>query len=121
MRGQLSAHSLSPFKPAEFHNKSNALFKTKAYRAQKPALSSIKVLIDVGFGNKLFLRGSGANLSWDVGIPLKNIGPNEWIWETRLSFSDCQFKLSINDCHYEEGPNRQLHHGDEIIYTPTFK
>ncbi len=80
----------------------------------------VVVKSDVGFGNQLFIRGQGANLSWDRGLPLKNIKQDEWVWETDSSFNSCEFKILINDFTYESGENHLLDCGATIQYTPKF-
>jgi hypothetical protein len=80
----------------------------------------VTVKYDVGFNNTLFLRGNGANLSWDKGIPLKNIKEDEWIWETEIPFTNCEFKVLINDQNYEIGENHSLQSGSTVIYKPQF-
>lgn len=80
----------------------------------------ITVKYNVGYGNQLYIRGKGANLTWDRGIPLKNIKNDEWVWETDTSFSHCEFKVLINDRNYENGENHYLNQGASIIYTPHF-
>jgi hypothetical protein len=80
----------------------------------------IIIKYDVGFGNALFIRGTGANLNWDKGIPMKNIKNDEWLWETETPFSKAEFKILINDKHYESGHNHMIHSGNMIQYTPRF-
>lgn len=80
----------------------------------------IIIKYDIGFGNTLHIRGNGANLSWDKGIPLKNIKNDEWIWETEIPFSKAEFKVLINDKQYETGNNHIIHSGNMIQYTPKF-
>lgn len=80
----------------------------------------IIIKYDVGFGNSLFIRGTGANLNWDKGIPMKNIKNDEWLWETETPFSKAEFKILINDKHYETGHNHMIHSGNMIQYTPRF-
>lgn len=75
---------------------------------------------DVGFSNALYLRGQGANLSWDKGILLKNVKADEWVWETNVPFTSCEFKVLINDTEYEIGQNHTLTCGASIRYTPQF-
>jgi hypothetical protein len=75
---------------------------------------------NVGFNNNLFIRGSGANLSWDKGIMLQNTKPDEWVWETDLPFNSCEFKVLINDSHYEQGDNHILTSENSLEYTPCF-
>lgn len=78
------------------------------------------VKFDTGFSNQLYIRGKGANLSWDKGIPLKNVKADEWVWETDAPFTTCEFKVLINDKYYETGENHPLHAGANVLYTPRF-
>lgn len=84
------------------------------------AKTRITVKYDVGFGNTLSLRGQGANLSWDKGVPMKNVKPDEWVWETDIPFATAEFKTLINDKTYEVGRNHLLHSGTTVQYTPRF-
>ena len=80
----------------------------------------VVVKYDVGFSNTLYIRGKGAGLSWEKGIALKNVGPNEWLWEPSHAFSECEFKVLVNDQHYEGGENHHIQYGDVIQYSPSF-
>lgn len=80
----------------------------------------VVVKYDVGFSNVLHIRGSGANLSWHKGTPLKNVKKDEWVWETDSSFAACEFKVLVNDAQYETGNNHLLTCGASIEYTPRF-
>lgn len=93
---------------------SNPLEKKKGPKTR------IVIKYDVGFNNMIYLRGKGANLSWDKGICLKNTNPDEWVWETDSPFTACEFKVLINDKHYEIGENHPLTCGASIQYTPKF-
>lgn len=87
---------------------------------KKGPKTRIIIKYDVGFNNSLSLRGKGANLSWDRGVSLKNVKPDEWVWETETSFATCEFKVLINDRQYEAGNNHTLACGASIQYTPKF-
>lgn len=87
---------------------------------KKNPKTKITIKYDVGFSNQLFIRGKGATLSWDKGQPLKNVKPDEWVWETDASFTSCEFKVLINDTCYECGTNHTLSMGATIVYTPSF-
>lgn len=87
---------------------------------KKGPITRIIVKYDVGFNNSIFLRGEGAGLNWDRGIMLKNIKFDEWVWETNLPFTNCEFKVLINDRQYELGENHHLHCGTSFEYTPHF-
>lgn len=80
----------------------------------------LTVKYDIGYQNKFFIRGKGAGLSWDKGQELTNVKPDEWIWETQVSFSQCEFKVLINDEIYEIGENHFLNCGSSVVYTPHF-
>lgn len=80
----------------------------------------IIVKYDVGFNNSIYLRGDGADLSWERGIMLKNVKSDEWIWETNVPFTKCEFKVLINDRQYELGENHRLQCGTSFEYTPSF-
>ncbi len=86
----------------------------------KSKLSRVVIHCDVGFNNNLFIRGKGANLSWDKGIMMHNTNSDEWVWETEQPFDSCEFKVLINDSHYEQGDNRKLTCENCVKYTPTF-
>lgn len=80
----------------------------------------VVIKYNVGFANALYLRGRGANLSWNKGIKLQNVSSDEWVWETNTPFSNCEFKVLINDSVYEAGENHNINCGSDIKYTPHF-
>ena len=82
--------------------------------------TKVTIRYNVGFKNHLFIRGKGAGLSWERGVQLKNVGADEWIWETSMPFSECEFKVLINDRQFEAGENHHLHNGGSLQYTPKF-
>jgi len=87
----------------------------------KPARETrVIVKFDAGFPNQLFIRGSGANLSWDEGRPLRNVKSDEWLWVCESLSSQCEFKVLLNDEIYEEGKNHSLSPGASLLYTPLF-
>lgn len=94
------------------------------YDAQTDRKSSSKTRVtikyDAGFPNQLYIRGKGANLSWDKGQPLKNTHSDEWVWESDVHFNHCEFKILINDKVYENGDNHHLNAGSTLLYTPHF-
>lgn len=106
--------------------------KTSAVKAPSKARSSsdsypalltktkITVKFDCGFPNQLTIRGQGAGLSWEKGLPLKNVKKDEWVFETEATFTKGEFKVLINDKTYESGANRTLLPGTTTQYTPNF-
>jgi hypothetical protein len=87
---------------------------------KKGPITRIIVKYDVGFNNSIYLRGTGADLSWERGIMLKNVKSDEWIWETNIPFTHCEFKVLINDRQYEMGENHRLQCGTSFEYSPNF-
>lgn len=51
----------------------------------------------IGIGNRLFIRGSGAGLTWDRGVPLQFVSIGKWRWETNDASQPVSFKLYKND------------------------
>ena len=94
------------------------IFKKETDSKKNP--TTIRVKYDCGFPNNLFIRGVGAGLTWEKGLPLKNTKPNEWIWEAKEPFTLCEFKILLNDRTYERGDNHLLAHGEDLSYTPIF-
>ncbi len=80
----------------------------------------VTIRYNVGFSNNLFIRGKGPGLSWDHGTMLKNVGPDEWVWETDTPFDDAEFKVLINDKQYEAGDNHHVHNGSWVQISPKF-
>ena len=80
---------------------------------------TIEAKIDVGFGNRLFLRGQGEGLSWDHGTPLECVDSQTW----RLivpSKDKLQFKLLINDSVWAKGEDVVATPGKRVELVPAF-
>ena len=80
---------------------------------------TIEAKIDVGFGNRLFLRGQGEGLSWDRGTPLECVDSQTW----RLivaSKDKLQFKLLINDSVWAKGEDVVVTPGKRVELVPAF-
>lgn len=87
---------------------------------QKAGKTRIVARYDVGFGNSLYIRGKGSNLSWDKGIPMKNTKSDEWVWETDQPSAAGEFKVLINDNRYEAGDNHPFKTDTIIEIKPRF-
>lgn len=91
--------------------------KTPIITAASPI--TIEAKIDVGFGNKLFVRGQGAGLSWDHGIPLECVDSQTW----RLTVpaqDKLQFKLLLNDSVWAQGEDLIAAPGKKVEVVPAF-
>lgn len=94
--------------------------KKKAAPARKTLKTSIVAYVDVGFGNTLYIRGNGAGLSWEKGVPLKNVSATEWTFNTTRASGTVEFKFLINDQIWAEGDDLQIKAGSKSISSPQF-
>lgn len=51
----------------------------------------------IGIGNKLFIRGDGPGLSWDVGVPMQFVSIGKWGWSTQEASGPITIRLYKND------------------------
>ncbi len=65
----------------------------------------------VPFGDTLFIRGEGFNLSWDKGLPLIQLDDETWIFQTLNPLDDVEYKFLINDTTWETGSNHKILQG----------
>lgn len=88
--------------------------------AGKNAKTLLRIKYDAGFPNSLYIRGKGGELSWEKGIPLKNVKADEWVWETTNLSNECEYKIVLNDKVFEVGDNHRLRAGANAQITPRF-
>ncbi len=81
----------------------------------------VEAKVDVGFGNKLFIRGRGAGLSWDKGAPLQCIAPSTWVWFSSQAGDQVLFKLLLNDAIWSEGEDLVAGAGKPVQVVPSFQ
>lgn len=82
-------------------------------------VTTIEAKIDVGFGNNLFLRGQGAGLSWERGIPLTCVDGKTWQWTARAG-DKLTFKLLLNDAVWAKGNDLVAVPGQKVEVAPAF-
>jgi len=107
--------SAKPIAPA----KAKAVTVTKAPTSAAAAPITIEAKVDIGFGNNLFVRGQGAGLSWERGLPLENVDSRTW----RLTVpakDKVQFKLLLNDTVWAQGDDVVAAPGKKVEVTPAF-
>ncbi|MGO8929620.1 MAG: hypothetical protein ACLQU3_22360 [Limisphaerales bacterium] len=80
----------------------------------------IQAKTDVGFGNSLFIRGQGAGLSWEKGLPLNCIDESVWVWSTNQAQGRIVFKLLLNDQVWAKGEDVVVEAGRKIEIVPVF-
>lgn len=107
--------------------KRTATKKVVATETQAPApvvqdttLTTIVAKCDCGFGNSLFLRGEGAGLSWETGVPMENSSSDEWTWTTDKATAEIEIKVLRNDSEWALGDNITVAAGSKSVIEPTF-
>ena len=93
--------------------------KTKKTVVNKP--TTVVANIDVGFGNRLFIRGNGCGLTWDKGIEMSLVNGNCWKWESKdpNNTTNFEFKILLNDELWSTGDN-YLANKATMEITPVF-
>lgn len=96
--------------------------KTTAAKAapKKTLKTGILAYVDVGYGNTLYIRGKGAGLSWEKGVPLENVSATEWTFNTTKATGKITFKFLINDQVWSEGNDLTINAGSKSISSPLF-
>ena len=82
-------------------------------------VTTIKAKIDVGFGNNLFVRGQGAGLSWERGVPLTCVDGQTWQWSGKAD-DRLTFKLLLNDSVWAKGEDIVAKPGQKVEVVPAF-
>ncbi len=88
--------------------------------APKPVQTTITAIIDIGFGNQLFIRGEGPGLSWDKGVLLDCVGDDKWSITLGESARPVIFKFLVNDLSWNAGEDYSVAAGTSITLTPVF-
>jgi len=88
--------------------------------ASEPVVTTITAKIDVGFGNALFIRGEGAGLSWDKGVPMDCVDNDLWRIVLAESSRAYTFKFLLNDETWSTGPDFTAACGTSVTLTPDF-
>ena len=105
-------------------NAVKAAAKTVAAPAKKktgePPVTFISAQIDIGFGNQLFLRGTGPGLSWDQGVAMECVGTGLWTASVKNATLPVTFKVLVNDLSWSSGEDYVVSPGHSITITPTF-
>jgi hypothetical protein len=88
--------------------------------AAPAVVTSITAVIDIGFGNTLHIRGEGAGLSWDRGLPMECVTDNQWRILLGESGRPFAFKFLVNDLSWSAGPDYVVEAGSAVTLEPSF-
>ena len=100
--------------------KKTLLPKVPVSKKLSASVTTLVAIADVGWGNRLFVRGEGAGLSWDFGIPMECRSTNEWLWRSDSPAPVLSFKFVLNDVFWEQGDNRSASRGEIYTAAPVF-
>jgi hypothetical protein len=102
--------------------KTTAVKKAAPKQAAKKTISKtvITAKINVGFGNTLFLRGEGPDLSWDVGAPMNCAGDDEWTFAIAGAKAPVAAKFLVNDITWSTGEDFVVEAGASVELEPSF-
>jgi hypothetical protein len=106
--------------PAAPAKKSAAPAKKKPAVATEPPATFISAKIDIGFGNHLFVRGSGPGLSWDRGVAMDCVGTGLWTLAVKNATQPVTFKVLVNDLSWCAGDDYVAAPGQSVNVVPTF-
>lgn len=111
----------APAKAASDATGKKAAKKTTA-AVKKAALKVTRIVanVDVGWGNMLYIRGEGAGLSWEQGVPMICSNGTEWHWIAETEDGPISFKFLVNDEKWALGENVTINAGDLHISEPIF-
>ncbi len=80
----------------------------------------ITAKIDIGFGNRLFVRGEGPGLSWDEGVPLDCVANDRWVLSLPAAGRPVALKFLLNDRDWSIGDDFIIEPGASLAVTPLF-
>lgn len=84
------------------------------------SITTISAQVDVGFGNTLYIRGSGGGLSWSVGLPMTCVAADLWRISLDAARQDIAFKVLVNDLTWNTGPDFAVAAGTNVTVKPGF-
>jgi len=89
-------------------------------KSSKTGSTSVVANVMIGIGNKPYLRGEGAGLSWDEGVPMNFIEIGKWAWTPTRKNAALTVQVYRNDEDPDNGGKIEVKSGEEIEITPDF-
>lgn len=83
--------------------------------------TTVRVHYDVGWGNRITLRGNKAPFSWNTGINATWTTGNAWTYTWSNSVGDVELKPLINDVTWSIGANYKVKAGTTVDIYPFFQ
>jgi hypothetical protein len=99
-----------------------ATVSTPAVKKTAPTVvhTLVSARVDVGFGNLLYIRGEGAGLSWNKGLPMACVADDRWTITLPESARPVVFKFLVNDEVWCSGDDYSTPSGGSVVFSPTF-
>lgn len=82
--------------------------------------TTITAMIDVGFGNTLYIRGEGPGLSWETGVAIDCLEDEKWSYVISDASTPVVFKFLLNDLTWCAGEDFVVAPGGTIELSPEF-
>jgi hypothetical protein len=89
--------------------------------APKAVVTTIIANFDVGFGKSLYVRGEGPGLSWNQGVLMECVAPDQW--KATLAGESVRpilFKVLIDDLAWSAEGDFSVVSGESVTITPVF-
>jgi predicted alpha/beta superfamily hydrolase len=83
--------------------------------------TTVRVHYDVGWGNRITLRGNKAPFSWSSGVNATWTTGNVWTYSWADSVGDVELKPLINDATWSVGANYKVKAGSTVNIYPFFQ
>ena len=83
--------------------------------------TTLEAKIELGEGNRLFIRGEGGGLDWHQSERMTQIDTSTWIWSTDFATQPLVFQLLLNDLIWAKGENLILEPGTRLSVMPDFE
>jgi hypothetical protein len=89
-------------------------------RSEDPESLTLVVNAHVGIGNKPYVKGEGAGLSWDKGIPMDFVEIGKWEWTAEEGSGGAVARVYLNDSLSALGEEISLEAGERVECTARF-
>ena len=106
-------------KPTKLVKKTTAKPAVKKTKP-KAVVTTITALVDVGFGNTLYLRGEGPGLNWDKGVLMNCAASDQWTLTLAESARPIVCKFLLNDETWCAGDDLVVKPGATLSFAPEF-
>jgi predicted alpha/beta superfamily hydrolase len=82
--------------------------------------TTVRVHYDVGYGNRVTIRGNKTPLSWTTGVNAQWTPGNIWVYSWSSSIGDVEMKPLFNDVYWATGANYRIKAGATVDIYPFF-